>query len=178
MPESLTSQAALLSYTVIPAGKMTYGFLPTCVQTNQLWPADSRSYHICESETTFLGALLLAYPPGRLCRTQEQGAACCWGTEHFRQPGICLFTTMVPYERSHYLELTQDRWMPSACRCCCLQKSIYRSWSADSPSQLTSIQLLFLSQTPIEQTLIQLLGYVQWRTAAVGWGGGASREWS
>lgn len=32
--------------------QVTYGCLPTCIQTNQLWPADSRSYHICESETT------------------------------------------------------------------------------------------------------------------------------
>lgn len=96
MPERLASQATLLSYTVIPAGKMTYGFLPTCVQTNQLWPADSRRYHICDSETTFLGAPLLAYPPGRLCRAREQGLACCWGTEHIRQPRIRLFTTTVP----------------------------------------------------------------------------------
>lgn len=69
--------------------QMTYGFLPTCVQTNQLWPADSRSYHICESETTFLGAPLQAYPPVRLCRAREQGLACCWDTEHFQQPWIC-----------------------------------------------------------------------------------------
>lgn len=34
--------------------KMAGGALPTCVQTNQLWPKDSRSYHICESQTTFL----------------------------------------------------------------------------------------------------------------------------
>lgn len=58
MPDRLTSQATFLSYPVISAGKMTHGFLPTCVQTNQLWPEDSRSYHICESETTFLGAPL------------------------------------------------------------------------------------------------------------------------
>lgn len=73
MPDRLTSQATRLSYPVISAGKMTYGFLPTCVQTNQLWPEDSRSYHICESETTFLGAPLLAYPPGWLCRAWGQG---------------------------------------------------------------------------------------------------------
>lgn len=72
MPDRLTSQATRLSYPVISAGKMTYGFLPTCVQTNQLWPEDSRSYHICESET-FLGAPLLAYPPGWLCRAWGQG---------------------------------------------------------------------------------------------------------
>lgn len=76
MPGRQTSQAALLSYTVSSAGKMTYGTLPTCVQTNQLWPGDSRSYHICESETTFLGAPLLAYPPSR---AQEQGVCLLLG---------------------------------------------------------------------------------------------------
>lgn len=113
MPDRLTSQAILLSYAVISTGKMTHGFLPTCVQTNQLWPGDSRSYHICESETTFLGASLVAYPPGRWCRVREQGLACCrpayWA---FLTPLPLVSTTTEPHQRSCYPELRQDRWTP------------------------------------------------------------------
>lgn len=83
-----------------------------------------------------------AYPPGRLCRARELGVACCWGTEHFQQPRICLFTTTVTYKRFCYPELTQDRWTPSACRCCCLQES------TRSPLQLACRQPQSADQHP------------------------------
>lgn len=103
------------------------------------------------------------------------GVACCWGTEHFRQPRICLFTTTVTYKRFCYPELTQDRRTPSACRCCCLQES------TRSPLQLACRQPQSADQHPATVSFPNThwtahdsaLGEFWWRMA-----GEASREWS
>lgn len=173
MPDRLTSQATRLSYPVISAGKMAYGFLPTCVQTNQLWPGDSRSDHICESETTFLGTPLLAYPPGWLCRARGQGVTCCWGTEHFWDP--CPWC-LPPWSLSRGLVmLSSNRTdeQPSAYRGSCLQKGMSCSCLLTAQASSQHPATLSLPNTGWKE----LRSALELRPGGE-WQGEAPREWS
>lgn len=71
MPDGLTSQATHLSDPVISAGKMTYGFLPTCVT---LINCDQKAAGVITSVNQKQRVLALPFWPARLLGLQGTGA--------------------------------------------------------------------------------------------------------